>query len=131
VLKQAIGRERPDSTRDKSAWRNGGDSFPSGHTTAAFAVAQVLADSFPADAWGWRTAAYAMGAATAYARIHGNMHWFSDTVAGAALGMATGRFVSNRSANGGRGQSARLLMQPMQGGLLLSYTVDPYELFAK
>jgi membrane-associated phospholipid phosphatase len=34
--------------------------------------------------------------ATAYVRVKENVHWTSDTVAGAALGIATARFVLNR-----------------------------------
>src|SRR5580698_3611365 len=35
ALKYAAGRERPDATTDPNAWRDGGSSFPSLHTTAA------------------------------------------------------------------------------------------------
>ncbi len=107
--------------------RSGGDSFPSGHTAAAFAAAQVLADSRPAGEWTWRTTAYSLGALTAYARLDGNMHWLSDTVAGAALGMATGRFVSNRSESHAQESVAHFSVQPAKGGAFLSVSVDPYE----
>ncbi|HKE95252.1 MAG TPA: phosphatase PAP2 family protein, partial [Povalibacter sp.] len=45
LLKYAAGRERPDATSDPDQWRTGGDSFPSLHTTAAFAIGTVLAES--------------------------------------------------------------------------------------
>lgn len=126
ALKHAFGRVRPDATNDHGAWFSGGDSFPSGHVTAMFAAAQVFADSRPPEEWGWRVAAYSLGAATAYGRISGNMHWMSDTVAGAALGVATGRFVSNR----GQGADSALSysLQPVKGGAMLSLSVDPYSL---
>lgn len=131
ALKHVFGRARPDGTMDKSSWRSGGDSFPSGHTAAVFAAAQVLADSRPEGEWSWPVAAYSLGALTAYARMNGNMHWFSDTVAGAALGMASGRFVSNRAEDEHDRKPARLSVQPLKGGAFLSLSVDPYLLFEK
>lgn len=128
ALKYAFGRTRPDATMDKSSWRSGGDSFPSGHTAAAFAAAQVLADSRPPGEWPLRVAAYTLGGLTAYARLDGNMHWFSDTVAGAALGMAVGRFISSRSRDGSGAASTRFEVQPLHGGALLSFSVDLHSL---
>lgn len=128
ALKHAIGRQRPDTTDHRGAWRSGGDSLPSGHTTAMFAVAQVLADSRPSDEWGWRTAAYGLGIATGFARLDGNMHWLSDTVAGASLGIATGRFVSNHSHEDKSESALQFSVQPMDRGAALSFSVDPYRL---
>src|SRR5689334_16259204 len=45
LLKYAAGRERPSDTTDPDQWRSGGDSFPSLHATAAFAIGTVLAES--------------------------------------------------------------------------------------
>jgi hypothetical protein len=129
ALKHAFGRERPVSTTDRSAWFSGGDSFPSGHTAAAFAAAQVFADSRPDGEWAWRIAAYSMGALTAYARVHDNQHWLSDTVAGTALGVATGRFISNRSAIAEDEKKVHLSIHPMKGGAMLKVSVDPERLF--
>ena len=131
ALKHAFGRERPDATMKKSSWRSGGDSFPSGHTAAAFAAAQVFIDSRPSEEPAWRIAAYSLGALTAYARMEDNMHWFSDTVAGAALGMATGRFVSKRGGEDTPLQSAHLSIQPLKGGAMLGVALDPYELLPR
>ena len=124
-LKYAFGRERPIETSDHSAWFSGGDSFPSGHTAAAFAAAQAFADSRPEGEWTWRIAAYSMGALTAYARVHDNQHWLSDTVAGAALGVATGRFVSNRRIAVSNEHPVRISIRPTKGGAMLTLAVDP------
>lgn len=131
ALKHVFGRTRPDATMDRSAFRSGGDSFPSGHTAAAFAVAQTFADSRPEGEWTWRAAAYSLGALTAYIRVNDNMHWFSDTVAGAALGMATGRFVSNRNSQNGEHHPVRLGVRTIKGGALLSLKVNPYDLMER
>ncbi|MEY2853055.1 MAG: hypothetical protein RL030_187 [Pseudomonadota bacterium] len=128
ALKHAFGRLRPDSTDDPRAWRSGGDSFPSGHVTAIFAVSQVLANSHDENKWAWRLAGYSLGVATAYARIDGNVHWLSDTVAGAALGIATGEFVSHRGQAAGHESAFAFSVQPLHDGAMLGFTLDPYKL---
>ncbi len=124
AMKAALGRTRPDSTSSRSAWGSGGDSFPSGHVTGAFAAAQVFADSRPPGDWAWRALAYSLAGLTAYARVNDNMHWTSDVVAGAALGIATGRFVSNREGRTHR-SPVTLWVQPLQRGAMLSFAIDP------
>ncbi len=118
AFKLLAGRERPNVTTDHGRFRHGGDSFPSGHTTVAFAAAQVLADALAPDAWGWRTLAYGLATATAYARLDSNAHWLSDTAAGAALGIATGRFVSNRAPD--RSHNFALGVQPLHRGAMVT-----------
>ena len=96
-LKYAAGRERPDETTNSNDWRMGGSSFPSLHTTAAFAIGTVFAESGnDDDRWLRRVVGYGMASATTYLRLHGNQHWLSDTVAGAAIGIASGRFTTHR-----------------------------------
>jgi membrane-associated phospholipid phosphatase len=97
VLGYATGRERPDATTSPNEWGKGGDSFPSLHTTLAFAVGTVFAESGN-DEYRWirRIIGYGVAAGTAYVRLDENVHWLSDTVAGAALGIATAKFVLNR-----------------------------------
>jgi membrane-associated phospholipid phosphatase len=51
------------------------------------------------------------------------MHWASDTVAGAALGIATGRFVAGRD-EGSQHSRVSLWIQPLPGGAQLSFSVD-------
>src|SRR5882672_4182928 len=118
ALKLAFGRERPNVTTSVDAWFEGGESFPSGHTTFAFAVGTVFAESGN-DRYRWvrRAVGYGVGAATAYWRMRDNVHWFSDTVAGAALGIATAEFTMNRREVGQRRTSIQVL--PIDGGVML------------
>jgi len=83
-LKYAVDRERPDGGRY---------SFPSGHTEAAFATADVLLQQF-----GWKAglAAYAGAAYVGAARISEHQHYLSDVVFGAAIGIAAARSVDHR-----------------------------------
>jgi hypothetical protein len=121
ALSYAAGRERPDATTSPNRWRHGGDSFPSVHSSAAFAVGMVFAESGNDDyRWIRRVLGYGIAGATAYVRIRENDHWLSDTVAGAALGIATARFVLNREASETRGS---LQIQPLKDGWSLAYTL--------
>jgi membrane-associated phospholipid phosphatase len=74
--------------------------------------------------WVRRLLGYSVAAGTAYIRIKDNVHWVSDTVGGAALGIATARFVLNRE-NGGTATQDRgeLSLQPTRAGWTLSYLV--------
>jgi hypothetical protein len=121
MLKEIAGRERPYVSGDPNNWGSGGDSFPSLHVTAAFAIGTVFAESGN-DRFRWlrRALGYGLAAGTAYERIKHDAHWFSDTVAGAGLGVATARFVMKRDEPGKRGS---LAIAPVPGGVALSYTV--------
>jgi membrane-associated phospholipid phosphatase len=121
LLGLAGGRERPDGTTSPNQWRQGGDAFPSLHVTAAFAVGTVFAESGN-DEYRWirRIIGYGIAGATGYARINENVHWLSDTVAGAALGIATARFVLNRQ--NGETHSA-LQFEPTKAGWRVSYSM--------
>lgn len=122
VLKDLAGRERPYATTDSGAFGESGDAFPSLHVTAAFAIGTVLAESGnERQRWLRRTLGYGLAAATAYARMDHDVHWLSDTVAGAGLGIATARFVmKRRTAEAERG---RFGVEPSRTGVELVYSV--------
>ena len=122
VMGYAAGRERPDETTSPNEWGKRGDSFPSLHTTVAFAVGTVFAESGN-DEYRWirRIIGYGVAGATGYVRVSENVHWLSDSVAGAALGIATARFVLNRQE--AKDHAAALQFQPVKNGWLLSYSM--------
>jgi len=69
-------------------------SFPSGHTTVAFAAATVFAMEYRQ----YRAVpiiAYSAATAIGISRIVQNAHWISDVMVGAALGFLCGRQVVN------------------------------------
>jgi membrane-associated phospholipid phosphatase len=124
ALKYAVGREGPDQTSDPNHWRkSGGNAFPSLHATAAFAIGTVLAESGN-DEYRWvrRFLGYGLGAATGYERLKHNAHWLSDTVAGAALGIASAHFVMNRRDRADEETGLRLV--PVERGAMLTYSVS-------
>jgi membrane-associated phospholipid phosphatase len=87
AIKLSVGRARPDQTPgDVDVFRpfSGNTSFPSGHTTVAFAAAAALTRECHARWVKW--VAYPAAALVAWSRLRDNRHWASDVVAGAALG---------------------------------------------
>jgi hypothetical protein len=124
VLKVAFRRERPGPGVPKDNWSNGHSlSFPSGHTAAAFAIGTVFAESGDDRHRRMRRViGYGVGAFVGYQRVNHDTHWFSDTVAGAALGIATAKFVMRRhEGTEPRGVFALLPME--EGGTMVTYTV--------
>ena len=92
-LKVVVGRARPDDAPgDPDDFRPFGRldaSFPSGHTSVAFAAAAALDAESRAGWVPW--IAYPAAAAVGWARVSENHHWLTDVAAGAALGYWTGR----------------------------------------
>ncbi len=123
ALKFAAGRQRPDAASDPNEWfKGGGDSFPSLHSTAAFAIGTVLAESGNDDyRLVRRLLGYGVGVATSYERLKHNAHWLSDTVAGAALGISSAHFAMNRRY--ATGDESHLALVPIAGGAMLTYRV--------
>lgn len=82
AIKFSVGRTRPDGTTL---------SFPSGHTSSAFATAAVLQRHL-----GWKAGipAYGLAAYVAASRIQVQRHYLSDVAFGAAIGMIAGRTVT-------------------------------------
>lgn len=102
IPKTLVGRERPDYWQGDGPYEfNGpfhGTSFPSGHTTASFAVASVIATQYRDSKW-IPVTAYSVATLAGLSRIYDNKHWLSDVVAGAAIGTLVGNLVSHRTTN--------------------------------
>jgi membrane-associated phospholipid phosphatase len=92
ALKGITQRARPMTGRERSEFFDGGNSFPSGHSTQAWAVATVIANEYH-DRRAVQIAAYGTAAAVSVARFTGQKHYLSDVVAGSALGYMIGKYV--------------------------------------
>lgn len=103
LVKGIAGRARPhESPTDARDFRwgrgfsAGGDyqSFPSGHTTAAFAFASAITARVgrraPERARWLGPVLYGAAALTGFARMYKDAHWASDIVLGAGIGTVSG-----------------------------------------
>jgi len=93
VLKYATGRSRPRDTQDIARFQpfSRNASFPSGHTTQAFAVASVIATHYD-ESW-VQCASYGVASLAGLARSYHDAHYASDIVAGAMIGTLVGKSV--------------------------------------
>jgi membrane-associated phospholipid phosphatase len=92
-FKYVIGRGRPTDGHGAYNFRpfSGQDSFSSGHTTEAFALASVISEHY--DSLWVQVPAYGLASAVGYARLNNNRHWPSDVLAGAVIGTFVGKTV--------------------------------------
>ncbi|MFV7234883.1 phosphatase PAP2 family protein [Flavobacterium sp. ZB4R12] len=86
ALKHTVKRNRPFETYQDidKATTSLGDSFPSGHTSLAFATATSLSMAYPK--WYVIAPSFVWASAIAYSRMHSGVHYPSDVVAGAIIG---------------------------------------------
>lgn len=91
VLKHLVGRPRPKFIHSGDwqmtiSWASGLDSFPSGHSTASFAVATVLAKRFPL----FGPLCIAIALFVALSRVLRGSHFPTDVLGGAVIGILSG-----------------------------------------
>ncbi|MBW3127146.1 phosphatase PAP2 family protein [Hymenobacter profundi] len=79
-LKNLAQVERPYGNQDYS-------SFPSQHTSAAFAAATFMHREYGGRSVWYSVGGYSVATATAAIRVLGNKHWLSDVLAGAGVGI--------------------------------------------
>jgi membrane-associated phospholipid phosphatase len=144
-VKWTAGRARPYVIGDSNpndyvflrGLRKGNDyqSFPSGHSVAAFAAAAVVTSEasrwYPRTKWYIGTAMYAGAAAVALSRLYNDQHWASDVIVGAGIGTFAGNKVVrfNHSTELGNRIDRWLLptsvVPDARGGVSLGWTVAP------
>ncbi len=92
VSKQPVFRRAGlESLKFGPSWDTGLDSFPSGHATASFAVAAVLARHFPRAGW----LLYGAASFVALSRVARGSHFPTDVLAGVGLGLVAGYVIAN------------------------------------
>ncbi len=91
AIKHATQRRRPRAP-EPGDFFEGGLSFPSGHTTAAWSLATVVANEYR-DKRLVQISAYGLATAASMARFTGRNHFLSDVLVGSAIGYGIGRYV--------------------------------------
>ncbi len=146
VLKGVTGRARPNTPNsdpselgpDADRFRfgrgfssEGYTSFPSGHTTVAFAAASAftreLSETHKRAAWIVGPLLYGGATAVGLSRMYDNKHWASDVVAGAAVGTLIGRtLVAHQHAHRGNRLDCLLLpnaVEPSASGVSMRWSL--------
>ena len=98
VLKFATHRYRPsDGGRydqwDGPSFSGSNISFPSEHTSSAFAIATILANEYNDNIF-VGALSYSVATMVALSRINDNEHWASDVFIGAAIGYFTAKTIT-------------------------------------
>jgi membrane-associated phospholipid phosphatase len=91
ALKITIDRERPADKYPTEIFVNGpvhGESFPSGHTSLAFATATTVALDYKK--WYIVVPAYLWAGSVAYSRMYLGKHYPSDVLGGIIIGIGSG-----------------------------------------
>jgi len=96
LLKPAVGRRRPAGNQDAFEFTpfSNRDSWPSGHTSMAFALATGVSDELhytPAT-----VLLYGAAGLTGWSRLNDNRHWGSDVLAGALVGITSAKLMNGR-----------------------------------
>ena len=86
ILKYSVNRDRPFVTYPDIMQKSKADSpsFPSGHTSSAFATATSVSLAYPK--WYIIAPSYAWAGTVGYSRMHLGVHYPSDVLAGALIG---------------------------------------------
>lgn len=109
TLAALVNRQRPNNQDYLS--------FPSGHASSSFATATSLSYAYGAKAG---IPAFALASFVAVSRVSENIHWLSDVVAGAALGIYWGRAAALNPVQ----ESYTILPSYSQGVAGISFQMD-------
>jgi membrane-associated phospholipid phosphatase len=100
--KRIVGRARP--SEELGQWSRTADkanaSFPSNHSTVAFAAVTPFAQEYDAP---WL---YGLAAISSMSRVADRQHWVSDVVGGGVIGYAVGSWLWNAQRSNTRSQFA-------------------------
>ncbi len=141
MLKGILGRARPDFVADtnprdfqfgRGFGKSARQSFPSGHTTTAFAAAAAVTSEarrmWPKSVWFVAPAMYGGATLVGLSRMYHNRHWASDVVLGAAVGTFSGLKVVRYSHAHPDNRIDRMILSASvmpdgRGGGVLSFSV--------
>jgi membrane-associated phospholipid phosphatase len=93
-LKYSLGRDRPFEGDGGGHFFQGGTSFPSEHSAAAWAVAGVIAHEYPGSLP--KLLAYGLASSVSYSRIRAGQHFPSDVFVAGIMGDLIAQHVYSR-----------------------------------
>ena len=114
AFKKSFQRTRPNETENPNDFFEGGQSFFSGHASAAFSLATVIAEVYK-DKPIVPYIAYGAAALTAFSRVHDNKHWASDVIVGAVAGHLITKILIRTLQNTDRSSTSGLILSPQMG----------------
>ena len=94
VVKYSLGRERPLQGTGNGRFFQGGVSFPSEHSAAAWAVAGVIAHEYPGPLP--KLFAYGMASFVSYSRFRAAQHFPADVFVGSIVGTLIAQQIYSR-----------------------------------
>ena len=112
ILKKTIREERPDAPEGSH-----GDTFPSGHTSAAFAGAGYWQRRY---GWAVGTPMYAAATFVAYSRVQAHAHNWLDVATGAAIGIGFNYLFTSRYVPAG----TEISVAPTDGGAMFRFSTQ-------
>lgn len=89
ATKYIVGRSRPEVAGQFLTSPISSYAFPSGHATLSFVTATILASRFPQLRW----LLYGTAILIALSRLYLGVHFLTDVVAGAVLGVIVGQLI--------------------------------------
>jgi membrane-associated phospholipid phosphatase len=116
--KLIFGRLRPNEGDSEGRFFHGGRSFFSGHASASWSVATVVACEYPDHklaVWG----AYGLATVVSISRYTGRKHFLSDIFVGAGVGYGIGHYVCGK-------RSSHLDVDKDDGTISRGWRVSPY-----
>jgi membrane-associated phospholipid phosphatase len=93
TLKFATQRPRPLDKGGSGGFFDGGNSFPSGHSTSIWSLAAVIDGEYGKRHRLVRYGVYGLATAVSLSRYTGRNHFLSDVLVGSAIGYGVGHFV--------------------------------------
>jgi len=127
TIKYTGHRHRPSTGDPHNTWDGPGFStshlsFPSGHSSSAFAMATVIASEYD-DKVFIPPLVYGIAALTALSRVNDNAHWASDVFFGSAVGYFTAKAIVGLHSKEKKERSAVIIpvINDKHTALLISY----------
>ena len=127
IIKYTGHRHRPNTGEPHNTWDGPGFStshlsFPSGHSSSAFAIATVIASEYD-DRVFIPPLVYGIAVLTALSRVNENAHWASDVFFGSAVGYFTAKAIVGLHSNEKKDRNAVIIpvINDKHTALLISY----------